>query len=134
MKSTINKNAMNQAEMRLKNQFTDFDSVVTKENLEKLAAQKPSLYRTIISSPDVYDKGYTAYEMIKSSGIIADQYQELDRRVEDNRAKPRSAANAAPQSGETPLARVGDYDRRVLTEERKDQLRRQVELAKSFKQ
>ncbi len=127
-------NAMTQAEIRLKNQFNDFESVVTKENLEKLASHKPSLYRTILANTDIYDKGYTAYELIKNSGIIADQYNDLDKKVEENRMKPRSAANAAPQSGDTPLARVGDYDRRVLSEERKDQLRRQVEEAKRYKQ
>ncbi len=129
-----NQNSLSNAEMRLKNQFSDFNTVVTTENLEKLAAQKPALYRTILANTDVYDKGYTAYELIKHSGIIDNNYQELDRRVEENRSKPRSAANASPQSGETPLARVGDYDRRVLTEERKDQLRRQVEEAKRNKQ
>jgi hypothetical protein len=123
-------NALTQAEIRLKNQFNDFDSVVNKENLEKLQQQKPALYRTILANADIYDKGYTAYELIKHSGIIADQYQELDRKVEENRSKPRSAANASPQSSDTPLTRVGDYDRRVLTEDRKDQLRRQVEEAK----
>jgi hypothetical protein len=126
--------SLNNAEMRLKNQFGDFDVIVTKENLEKLSAQKPSLYRTILANPDVYDKGYAAYEFIKNSGISNGQYQELDRKVEENRTKPRSAANAAPQSGDTPLARVGDYDRRILTDERKDQLRRQVEEAKRNKQ
>jgi hypothetical protein len=123
-------NALTQAEIRLKNQFNDFDTVVNKENLEKLQQQKPALYRTILANPDVYDKGYTAYELIKHSGIISDQYEDLDRKVEENRSKPRSAANASPQSSDTPLTRVGDYDRRVLTEDRKDQLRRQVEEAK----
>jgi len=127
-------NAMHQAEMRLKNQFNDFESVVSKENLEKLQQQKPVLYRTILANSDIYDKGYAAYEFIKSSGILSDQYQELDRKVEENKFKPRSAASAAPQSGDTPLTRVGDYDRRILSEERKDQLRRQVEEAKRYKQ
>jgi len=127
-------NALTQAEMRLKSQFSDFDSIVSTENLQKLAQQKPALHRTIYANTDIYDRGYTAYELIKNSGILADQYQALDKRVEDNRSKPRSAANVAPQSGETPLARVGDYDRRVLTEDRKDQLRRQVEEAKRYKQ
>jgi len=127
-------NSMHQAEMRLKTQFSDFESVVSKENLERLQQQKPALYRTILANSDIYDKGYVAYELIKNSGILTDQYQELDKRVEENRSKPRSAANAAPQSGETPLARVGDYDRRILTEDRKDQLRRQVEEAKRYKQ
>jgi hypothetical protein len=127
-------NSMHQAEMRLKTQFNDFESVVSKENLERLQQQKPALYRTILANSDIYDKGYVAYELIKNSGILTDQYQELDRKVEENRSKPRSAANAAPQSGDTPLARVGDYDRRILTDERKDQLRKQVEEAKRYKQ
>lgn len=127
-------NAITQAEIRLKNQFNDFESVVNKENLEKLQYQKPALYRTILANSDIYDKGYAAYELIKHSGILADHYQELDKKVEENKFKPRSAANASPQSGDTPLTRVSDYDRRILSEERKDQLRRQVEEAKRYKQ
>lgn len=126
-------NAMAQAEMRLKSQFSDFDIVVSKENIEKLASQKPALYRTMLASNDIYDRGYTAYELIKNSGIASDQYQEVDRKIEENRIKPRSAASVAPQSSDTPLTRVGDYDRRILSEERKDQLRRQVEEAKRYK-
>lgn len=125
--------AVTQAEIRLKNQFNDFDSIVSRENLEKLQQQKPVLYRTILANNDIYDKGYAAYELIKSSGILTDQYQDLEKKVEENRAKPRSAANAAPQSGDTPLTRVGDYDRRILSEERKEQLRRQVEEAKRYR-
>lgn len=127
------KSAVSQAEMRLKSQFADFDSVVSKDNLEKLASQKPSLFRSIMSNPDIYDQGFTAYEMIKNSGIGANPYQDQDRRIEENRAKPKAAANAPSHTAETPLARVGDYDRRVLTKERKEQLLRQVELAKSYK-
>jgi len=127
-------NALTQAEMRLKSQFSDFETVVSKENLERLQQQKPVLYRTILANSDIYDKGYVAYELIKNSGILTDQYQELDRKVEENKFKPRSAANAAPQSGDTPLTRVGDYDRRILSEDRKNQLRKQVEEAKRYKQ
>jgi len=121
------------AEMHLKSQFTDFESIVTEENMKKLAAQKPSLYRSIMSTPDMYDRGVTAYEMIKSSGLSIGEYDSQNRRLEENRSKPRSAANVAPQAGETPLARVGDYDRRILTEARKNELLRQVELAKQYR-
>jgi hypothetical protein len=126
--------AANQAEIMLKNKFTDFDTVVNKENIEKLAAKNPVLHRSLYANTDVYDFGYTAYEFIKNSGIIENQYQELDKRVEDNKNKPRSAANVSPQSSDTPLTRIGDYDRRVLSEDRKLQLRQQVEYAKSMKQ
>jgi exonuclease VII large subunit len=123
------KNSVAQAEMRLKSQFNDFDSIVSRENLEKLSMKKPELYRSIISNPDLYDKGHAAYEMIKNSGILTNQYEDIDRRVEENKLKPRSASNAAPQSGDTPLSRAGDYDRRILTEERKAFLRKQSEEA-----
>ena len=126
-------NSLAQAEVKLKSQFSDFDSVVSAENLEKLKLQKPSLFRSIMSNPDIYDRGYTAYELIKNSGMVNESYQQVDKRLEENKAKPRSAANASPQTGETPLARVGDYDRRILSEERKEQLRRQVEEAKRYK-
>jgi hypothetical protein len=130
----INKKAQEDfAEMKLKAQFTDFDSVVTKDNLAKLAAVKPVLYRSILASSDLYDRGYTAYELIKSAGIASDDYSAQERKLEENSKKPRSAANASPQTAETPLAKVGDYDRRILTEERKEQLRRQVEEAKRMR-
>jgi hypothetical protein len=122
--------SITQAEVRLKSQFSDFDSVVSKENIEKLAEEKPVLYRTMLANKDIYDRGYTAYELIKNSGILAQDYSREDKRIEDNKIKPRSAANISPQSGETPLTRVGDYDRRILTEERKSQLRKQVEEAR----
>lgn len=125
--------ALTQADMRLKSQFSDFDRVVSKENLDKLALQKPALHRTIYSATDIYDRGYAAYEMIKGSGILNDEFQEVDKRLEDNKSKPRAAANIAPQSSDTPLTRVGDYDRRILSEERKEQLRRQVEQSKMYK-
>lgn len=122
--------ALATAEVRLKSQFNDFDNVVTKDNLEKLAATKPALYRTIMANQDIYDRGYVAYEMIKSANIGAEDYSKQEKRIEENRNKPRSASTAAPQTSDNPLTRVGDYDRRVLTEERKEQLRRQVEEAK----
>ena len=121
--------AVSTAEVRLKSQFNDFDSVVTKDNLERLATAKPSLYRTIMANQDIYDRGYVAYEMIKNAGF-AEDYSQQDQRIEQNKAKPRSSSTAAPQASESPLSRAGDYDRRVLTEERKEQLRRQVEEAK----
>ena len=123
-------NSLTQAEIRLKSQFSDFDNVVSKENIQKLAELKPALHRTIFANNDIYDRGYAAYELIKSSGILPTGNESIDRKLEENKSKPRSMATASPQTSNTPLTRVGDYDRRVLTEERKDQLRRQVEEAK----
>lgn len=119
-------------EMQLRNKYTDFDNVVSTENLEKLKQDKPFLYKSIISNPDLYEKGQAAYDIIKNSVFYSEKnkYEDVDKRIEQNKNKPRSIANVAPQTGDTPLAKVGDYDRRILTEERKAEIRRQVEEAK----
>lgn len=128
------RNALEQAEFKLKTQFNDFDAVVTKDNLQKLEMVKPSLYRSILANQDIYDRGYSAYEMIKAAGIVSDRtYDDQDRRLEENKSKPRAAANVSPQSSDTPLTRVGDYDRRILSDERKRQLLKQVEEAKRYR-
>lgn len=117
--------AMTTAEIHLKNQFKDFDTVVTEANLERLAQEKPSLHRTIMANNNWYDRGYAAYELLKHSGIVDNRYEDVDKRIENNKTMPRSASNAAPQQGDTPLTRVGDYDRRILTEDRKKEILRQ---------
>ena len=123
-------NAMANAEIRLKSQFSDFDAVVSPENVERLKTLKPALYRSIMANSDIYDRGYTAYELIKNSSMIAESYPEQDRKIEENRARPRSSSTAAPQVAETPLSRVGDYDRRILTKQRKEEILRNMEEAK----
>lgn len=120
------------AELRLKSKYSDFDSVVTPENVQKLAQLKPALYRSVMANADWYDKGESAYELIKNV-VKADEYQEQERRIEENARKPRAAAVAAPQASDSPLARFGDYDRLVLTEERRQQVLKRLEEAKMFR-
>ena len=121
--------ALLNTEQRLKNQFNDFDDVVSQENLKNFATIYPDEYRSMMSNPDLYGKGKTAYTMIKNLGL-AERYEMQEQKLAANKSKPRSAATSTSQVAETPLARVGDYDRRVLTEERKMQLLQQVENAK----
>jgi hypothetical protein len=118
--------ALTLAEQRLKSQYNDFEVVVTQDNLKNLAALYPDDYASMMSNPDIVARGKTAYNMINRYGISDTQYDKEAKRLEENKLKPRSVATAAPQSGETPLSRVGDYDRRVLSEERKENLRRMV--------
>ena len=127
------------AEMRLKSQFNDFDSVVNTESLRKLQQQKPALYRTILANPDLYDKGYTAYELIKSSGIASsnnnNDYEDIDRRVAQNQSKPRSASNVSPQVSQSPLGEVTDMGRRILSDKQAAEIIRQSSLyADQFQQ
>lgn len=122
---------MTSAEMQLKNKFNDFDAIVTDENLQRLAQAKPSLYRSIQSNPDLRDKGETAYDAIKMF-LQPAKFESEDKRIEENRSKPRNAATVNPQASDSPLSRTGDYDRRVLTEARKDELYREMLRAKEL--
>jgi hypothetical protein len=115
LEESSTKSSSANAEWRLKTQYTDFDSVVNEDNIRKLAALKPALYRSMLSNPDLYDKGETAYDMIKTL-VLTDKYSAEDKRIADNRAKPRSAGTAAPQVGETPLFHYAVTDGEALYE------------------
>jgi hypothetical protein len=117
-------------EMHLRSKFNDFDTIVTDENMERLAREKPAMYRSILSNPDLKDKGETAYEAIVTY-LQPGKFSEQEKKLAENKAKPKNAATVAPQASDSPLARAGDYDRRILTEERKAELRKEMEDAKS---
>jgi len=124
--------AASSAESRLKAQYQDFDSIVSTDNLKSFQAIYPEEYASMMSNSDLYSKAKTAYTMIKNLGIAENQYHDADRRLSENKTKPRAAASIAPQAADTPISRIGDYDRRVLTEADKERLRRQVADAKQF--
>jgi hypothetical protein len=123
-----------QAEMLLKSQYSDFDAVVTTENIKSLEFQKPALYRAILANQDLYDRGSLAYELIKSSGVMAsnaayNSYSAADQKIDQNKAKPRSIANVAPQASNSPLVEFTDRDRRVLTDDQRRAIVRQAREA-----
>ena len=120
------------AEMRLKSEFPDIMDVVTPSNIQDLKAVRPDIFENLMYNPDMYKRGKLMREMIKDH-VLSDKYEAQDKRIEDNRTKPRSSATVPTQQSETPLTRVGDYDRRVLTEARKEQLRLQVAESKKYK-
>ena len=118
------------AETRLRSKHADFDKYVTDDNIRKLAEQKPSMYRSIMANPDLYDKGDVAYEAIKSMMPDAPDYADQDKKLAANKAKPRSASIAGAPAAETPLARFGEYDRRVLTDQQKQEIRDRLDRLK----
>lgn len=117
----IQHTTMSNAEMRLKNQFADFNDVVTEENLRKLAQSDPQMMRTILANNDLYDRGYISYSLLKSAGIGA-KYNDVEEKSAQNKNRPRSSSSAAPQTGQTPLTQVDQFDRIVLSPEDKKRL------------
>lgn len=133
LKNLQEKNNYNSAESRLKYEKPDIEKIVTPDNLKELANSRPDIYRSIMYNPDLYERGNLMYEMINDHVLKKNKYQDVDKKIEENKAKPRSAGTIPHQTGtESPLTRVGDYDRRTLSEERREQLRRQVAAAKQY--
>jgi hypothetical protein len=115
------------AEVQLKSKYTDFDTIVNKDNLEMLKLTYPELAQTIYNNPDLYTKGASAYTIIKQMGIAPGTSINQDReRAERNLAKPRPLASVASSQGnDSPLQRANAFAN-GLTEELKTQLHKEM--------
>lgn len=118
------------SERLLRQSYSDFDDVVTTENIQKLARRKPAIYRSIQSNTDMFDKGETAYDAIKAF-VKEEKRAEVNTRLEANEAKPKSASSMAPQPPPTGLANIHNYQvdadgRRRLSPERVKELQKQL--------
>jgi hypothetical protein len=120
-------------ESRLKSQFSDFDSVVSKENIELLKKQEPELASSLLSNPDLYSKGIAAYKMIKNLGLgSTDPYLKEKETVAKNSAKIKSAASVAPSGGNSPLDNANAYAQGLTPELRMQLLKEMEECRKRF--
>ena len=110
------------AQNRLKGEFQDFDSVVTRENIKLLEQTEPELASTLVATQDPYAAGKSAYKLLKSMGIYKeDAYVGEKKRAEDNSSKPRPTQSISPQQGNSPLSHANAFAN-GLTPELKKQL------------
>ncbi len=132
LKQYEQQSALSATELRLKQQYSDFDSVVSGENLSKLAAEHPEIMQSINSNQDLYSKASSAYKLIKSLGIIdpVDIYQSDKEQALRNAAKPKSLASISPQKGESPLTRANAFAQGNLSDDMKAQLVREMHEAR----
>lgn len=76
---------------RLRSKYSDFDQVVSVENIEKLKQTEPELYASITSGNDLYAKGVSAYKTLKAMGIVKeDPYVSQKEQVHKNQTRPVS--------------------------------------------
>lgn len=77
---------------KLKAKFSDFDQVVTPENVEKLKQAEPEMYATLIAGNDLYSKGVSAYKALRNFGIVkSDPYAADKEQVQKSHSRPMSA-------------------------------------------
>lgn len=118
------------AETRLRSQYSDFDSVVTRENINELRDQFPELAQSLGSTKDLYTQGKSAYLMLKKFGIVQDPQIVAEKAlVQKNAAKPRPLTSISPQQGNTPLSQANAFAN-GLTKELREQLNREVSEAR----
>lgn len=112
LRDQVEKSIMEQdnsaTEVKLKAQFTDFDAVVSRENIEMLRTMEPELAESIHSNPNVYTKAVAAYKAIKKLGLGDKQALEKEK-IAQNSVRPRSAQAAAPQQSDSPLTKANIY-------------------------
>lgn len=104
--------------------YNDFDSVVTKENVEKLVAIKPELAESLHQTPDGYNKAVAVYTILKDLGIARSNvnYNEDHIKAQNNINKPRASSTLASQNSTSSLSNVSAFNNGALTKERKDQI------------
>lgn len=110
----------------------DFDQVVNEDNIKTLARLYPEDYEALQSSTNLRVKSKTAYNMIKNYGISSGSRNshEADQKINSNNQKPKLASVGSPQMPQTPLSRLNDYERRVMTESDRDRILAEVERKK----
>jgi len=120
-------------EKTLRSRYKDLDVVLTPDNIKNLEALYPEDAAMIAATPNIKARAILAYNAIKERGLGANDYEQQDKKIQENKAKYKNSATVAPQYGDSPLSRAGDYDRRILTDERRAQLREQVKQAKMLR-
>jgi hypothetical protein len=120
------KNLSTSTELRLKNQYPDFDAVVSPDNIERLKLQYPEIAQTLHSSHDLYSTAVSAYTIIKRLGIHQEDAYANERAIaQKNAAKPRPLASVSAQQGDSPLSHANAFAN-GLTPELQKQLHREM--------
>lgn len=91
LRSQMHEEKMANIPERLKNKFSDFEQVVSKENIDKLKKSEPELYSAIIGGNDLYAKGISAYKTLKAFGYAKENYTTQKEHLHDKHNRPISA-------------------------------------------
>ena len=118
------------ADVRLKTNYPDMETVASNENLEKLKNEDPDLYSSILSNPDRYSQWAAAYKAIKRYGIYQeDAFVEDKTRAISNSNKPRPLTSVSPSQSDSPLGRANAFANAPLTDEAKKRYWKEMQEA-----
>ncbi len=115
----------NAIENKLRSKYSDFDSIVTYDNIAKLRELKPEVAASLHQTQDLYSKAAATYTILKDLGIARSStpYAEDQQRAQVNLSKPKSAAALSAAS---PLSHASSFSSGDLTDDRKRQIYEQM--------
>lgn len=111
---------------RLKLKFSDFDQVVTKENIELLKQTEPELVMSLYHNPDPYNQGVAAYKLLKKLGSQEESMPSEKKKAMQNSQKPVSVNAVSKTSA---IGNASQFEN-GLTKELKDQLWKEMQEIK----
>lgn len=122
-----------QDEARLRSQYSDFDKVMTEDNISRLAQSDPDLAASLNANPDFYSKAAAVYKVIKQFGIYkSDDFQEDRERAQRNASKPKPLASISPQKADSPLSHANAFAKGLTPELQKSLWKDMEDARKGF--
>lgn len=118
------------AELKLKSEYSDFDEIVTSENVKEFIKQNPELKSSIQNNDPIYSRGKATYRLIKKFMKKESQpnYEKKNDKAQDNSSKPRPTSSVNPQQGGSPLTKVNLWTN-GYTDEVGEHLRKEMDEA-----
>lgn len=126
LKKFFQKQEDTSAEGKLRHEYNDYDSIVTPENLERLARENPEAVETLQATPRLYAKAKTAYHMLKSM-YGSSNVQENKEKLAANLAKPRPAASLGSNGA---LSQAHAFEKGLTPELKKQLLQEMIDAKK----
>ena len=110
-------------EMQLKSRYSDFDKVMTRDNIAKLREMKPELAASLYKLKDIdpYNTAASTYSLLKEMGVDRqDSYEPERERAQSNFNKPQ--ASSSLKKTESALSHASEFSGSRLTEDRKKEI------------
>lgn len=113
---------------RVKAKFSDFDAVVSEENVNKLKALEPEIAQALGQISDPYAQAVAAYKYIKTLVPATDpKVEAAKQRIADNATKPGTATT---NNSTSPLAHAGAFERGLSASDRANLYKEMLQAAK----
>jgi len=115
-------------EQAIRNQCPDYDTVVTNENLARLAQEYPDIASSLKNSSDVKATAITVYKLIKKFEIYNPQLTQDKELIAKNLNKPKPS-NALPKS-ESDLSRANAFEKGLTDAEKEAKYKQMRDAAR----